>query len=85
MILIGDLIIRCSYCGTQYKIDTDSLDEDANTIGEFSMGDRVEHKFTGEIECDSCGQFMSFHLYGFEYPVGAKEYQDSEAEVLLLP
>ena len=26
MILIGDLIIRCSSCGAGYTIDTDSLD-----------------------------------------------------------
>ena len=80
MILVGDLIIRCSSCGAQYQIDTDFLDEDAYSIGEFGMGDRFEHKFAGEIECDNCGQCMSFRLLGFEYPVGAKEYQESEAE-----
>jgi len=80
MILGGDLIIRCSTCGAEYIIDTDSLDEDAYSIGEFDMGDRIEHKFAGEIECDNCGQCMSFHLLGYEYPAGAKEYQESEAE-----
>lgn len=80
MILIGELIIRCLSCGAQYKIDTDSLDEDIYSIGEFGMGVRIEHRFTGEITCDNCGRHMSFHLLGFEYPVGAKEYQDSEAD-----
>lgn len=80
MILIGELIIRCLSCGAEYKINTDSLDEDAYSIGEFGMGVRLAHRFTGEIECDNCGQYMSFHLLGFEYPVGAKEYQDSEAD-----
>ncbi|MDO5132113.1 MAG: restriction endonuclease [Eubacteriales bacterium] len=80
MILVGDLIIRCSSCGAEYIINTDSLDEDTYSIGEFGMGDRVEHKFAGEVDCDNCGQRMSFRLLGFEYPVGVKEYQDSEAE-----
>ena len=48
MILIGELIIRCLSCGAEYKINTDSLDEDAYSIGEFSMGVRIEHRFTGE-------------------------------------
>ena len=56
MILIGDLIIRCSSCGIKYTIDTDSLDKDAYSIGEFGMGDRIEHKFAGEVDCDNCGQ-----------------------------
>ena len=80
MILIGDLIIRCSSCGMEYTIDTDSLDKDAYSIGEFGMGDRIEHIFAGVVDCDNCGQCMSFRLFGYEYPVGAKEYQKSEAE-----
>ena len=80
MILVGDLIIRCSSCGTEYTIDTDSLDEDISYIGESGMGEEYQHTFAGEIECDRCRQIMVFRLLGFEYPVGAKEYQDSEAE-----
>ncbi len=80
MILIGDLIIRCLSCGAEYTIDTDSLDEDVSYIGEGGMGEQYQHTFAGEIECDRCRQLMVFRLLGFEYPVGAKEYQDSEAE-----
>ena len=80
MILIGDLIIRCLSCGAEYTIDTDSLDEDVSYIGEGGMGEQYQHTFAGEIECDHCRQHMIFRLLGFEYSVGAKEYQDSEAE-----
>ena len=80
MILIGNLIIRCSSCGTEYTISTDILDEDVSYIGKGGMGEQYQHTFAGEIECDRCRQLMVFRLLGFEYPVGAKEYQDSEAE-----
>lgn len=80
MNLIGDLIIRCSSCGAEYRIDTGTLDEDVFYIGEGGMGEQFQHTFAGEVECDRCGQTMTFRLLGFEYPVGAKEYQDSESE-----
>jgi len=80
MILVGNLIIRCEFCREEYRVDTASLEEDVFSIGEFGMGDRIQHEFFGEIECDNCGQIMGFKLLGFEYPVGAKEYQTSEAD-----
>ncbi len=80
MILIGNLIIRCSTCGAEYIINTGSLEEDAYIIGEFGMGNRIEHAFAGEIDCDKCGQCMSYRLLGYEYPENAKEYQKSEVE-----
>ena len=42
MILVGDLIIRCSSCGAKYAIDTDSLDADVSYIGEGGMGEQYE-------------------------------------------
>lgn len=80
MTLIGNLIIRCSYCGAEYTIDIASLDEDVSYIGEGSMGEQFQHTFTGEIACTRCGQQMVFCLMGYEYPAGVKEYQDSESE-----
>lgn len=79
MILIGDLIIRCSSCGAEYTINTDALDDDVSYIGEGGMGEQYQHTFACEIECERCRQPMIFCLRGVEYPVGAKEYQDSEA------
>ena len=80
MILTGKLVIRCCSCGAKYEVDLDSLDEDSISVGEFGMGDRIQHEFCGDMECDSCGEPMVFRILGFEYPVGAKEYQDSETE-----
>lgn len=80
MILVGNLTIRCSACGMEYTIVTDSLDEDVSYIGEGGMGEQYQHTFAGEIECERCRQHMIFRLLGFEYPVGAKEYQTSESD-----
>ena len=80
MKIIGDLIIRCSSCGAEFKIDTDYLDEDVLYIGEGGMSEQYQHIFLDELECDQCGERISFRLLGYEYPVGAKDYQDSEAE-----
>ena len=76
----GNLIIRCSQCGEEYSINTDYLDEDVDFIGEGGMGAQYQHTFSGELECEHCGQYMTFRLIGYEYPIGAKEFQDSEAE-----
>lgn len=54
MIVVGDLIIRCSSCGMEYTIDTESLDEYVSCIGEGGMGGQYQHTFAGEIECDHC-------------------------------
>ena len=43
MILVGDLIIRCQSCGTEYQIVTNMLDEDDYSIGEFGMEIRNDH------------------------------------------
>ena len=81
MNLIGSLIIRCSSCGAKYKIDANSLYEDVSYIGEGGMDEQYQHTYAGEIECDRYGKQMSFCLIGYEYPICAKEYQDSESEV----
>lgn len=80
MILTGKLVIRCCSCGAEYEIDLDSLDDEMCSVGEFGMGDRIQHEFCGEMECDACNESMSFKVRGFEYPAGAKEYQESESE-----
>ena len=77
MILTGRLVIRCASCGNEYEISTDYLDRDVVCIGEGGMGEQFQHEFRGELECDCCGQSMTFKLFGFEYPAGAKEYQTS--------
>lgn len=79
MLLSGDPIIRCSKCGKRIKLLRDCFDGDTYSIGEFSMGDRVQHDFRCELDCE-CGNPLRIVIHGYEYPVGAFEYQESEAE-----
>lgn len=77
--LAGELIIRCDECGTEYRIDLDSLDEDSYAY-ERNMGAEIEHNFLGECGCESCGNNMRFIVKAFEYPVGALNYIDYESD-----
>lgn len=79
-IVLEDPVIQCACCSTQYRIPKDELEYDNYLISEFGMGARFEHVFRFEGTCDNCGSQLSFALKGNEYPVGAFEYQDSEAD-----
>jgi hypothetical protein len=46
--------------------------------GENGMGEEIEYRHDGFIECDGCGNEISFRISGYEYPVGAFNYEDSE-------
>ena len=46
--------------------------------GENRMGEEIEYRHEGFIECDNCGNEISFRISGYEYPVGAFNYEDSE-------
>ncbi len=75
-----DPIIKCSNCGQKNKISIDDLDYDSYFIGKYNMGERFEHVFGYEGICGCCGTRFSFSIKGDEYPVGALEYQYSEAD-----
>ena len=77
--IIEDPVVQCSRCKTQYRIPKNSLDYDNYCVGEFGMGARYEHDFRFEGVCENCTSRFSFVIKANEYPVGAFEYQDSEA------
>ena len=41
------------------------------------MGEEIEYVIQDEVECD-CGNTISFRISGFEYPVGAFDYESNE-------
>ncbi len=47
MELLEDIYIKCEECGAEYRIDKDSLEYEADSIGEGGMGTEVEHDFYG--------------------------------------
>jgi len=73
MRLENDLVIQCDSCGEVIVIDKDTLDVDVFSY-ERNMGEEIEYDFIGETKCDKCGKPISYKVMGFEYPVGAYNY-----------
>lgn len=76
--LAGRLIIKCNECGSQYSIDVDSLDESSYAY-ERNMGAEIQRSFSGECQCERCGEIMEFSIDAFEYPEGALNYSSSDS------
>lgn len=37
--------------------------------------DEIECRHDGVLECENCGNEISFRISGFEYPIGAFDYE----------
>lgn len=79
MNLENDLVIQCDECGHVQFIDKDSLDVNSYAY-ERNMGAEIEYVFTGECSCEHCTSKLFYQISGFEYPVGAYNYQSHEEE-----
>lgn len=79
MELFDDLKIRCCSCGSMICLDKNAIDFEAYSYdhGENAMGEEIEYVIQDEVECD-CGNRISFRISGFEYPVGAFNYESNE-------
>ena len=79
MELLGDIVIRCSACGEVIVLDKDDYDSETYSCdhGENAMGEEIEYLIQDEIVC-SCRNRVSFRISGFEYPVGAFNFESSE-------
>lgn len=82
MKLIEDVIIRCGRCGKVSGIHKADVDFESYVYdhGDNRMGEEIEFYHKGYIECAQCGNEISFRISGYEYPVGAFDYEDSEIE-----
>lgn len=82
MELESDIFIRCECCGCVFGVHKDEIEFESYGYdhGENGMGDEVEYRHDGVIECENCGNEISFRISGFEYPVGAFDYEDYEIE-----
>lgn len=79
MELFDDLKIRCRSCGSMIRLDKNSFDFETYSYDhvENAMGEEIEYVIQDEVECD-CGNTISFRISGFEYPVGAFDYESNE-------
>lgn len=82
MELAKDIFIRCDRCGCVIGIHKDEIEFETYGYdhGENGMGDEIEYRNDGVIECENCGNEISFRISGFEYPIGAFDYEDYEIE-----
>ena len=80
MELIKDVFIRCGRCGKIAGIHKEDFDFESYVYdrGDNRMGEEIEFRHEGYIECDQCGNEISFRISGYEYPIGAFNYEDSE-------
>ena len=80
MELLEDVFIRCARCGQITGIHREDIDFDSYVYdrGDRGMGEEVEFRHDGCVECCHCGSEISFRISGYEYPVGAFNYEDSE-------
>ena len=79
MELLEDVFIRCDHCGKVTGIHKEDFDFESYVYdrGENRMGEEIEYRHEGGIVCDHCGNEISFRISGYEYPVGAFNYEDS--------
>ncbi len=71
MELLEDVFIRCDRCGKVTGIHKEDFDFESYVYdrGENGMGEEIEYRHDGYIECDHCGNEISFRISGYEYPV----------------
>ena len=72
----NDIIVKCNRCGKIFNIDKDSLFYETHSY-ERNMGPEIDTIFYDDIECE-CGNVISLNLSGYEYPVGAFNYEHIE-------
>ena len=80
MELLEDVFIRCDRCGKITGIHKEDFDFESHVCdrSENRMGEEIEYLHDNNIECDHCGNEISFRISGYEYPVGAFNYEDCE-------
>lgn len=77
MYVPNDFYIKCNKCNHVTLFEAESLEYDTSTY-ERSMGEEIEYNFYGEICCEECHSWIEFSIRGYEYPVGAFNFADSE-------
>ncbi|MEG1916957.1 MAG: restriction endonuclease [Muribaculaceae bacterium] len=75
----SDFYIKCDNCGNVTLVEADSLDYETS-VCDRPMGEEIEYDFRGEICCDGCHSWIDFDIRGYEYPVGAFNFSDSECQ-----
>lgn len=80
MELLEDVFIRCGRCRKVIGIHKEEFDFESYVYdhGENGMGEEIEYWHEGGILCEYCGNEITFKISGYEYPVGAFNYEDCD-------
>lgn len=78
MRISNNVYIRCNECDNVTLVEVDNLDYKTSVVYDRPMGEEIEYDFCGEIYCDKCHSYIEFCIRGYEYPVGAFNFSDSE-------
>lgn len=80
--LLQNIRIRCKECGCITEIPREEIEFESFVYdhGDSGMGEEIEYSYDGCVECSYCRNTISFGISGFEYPIGAFDYEDSEIE-----
>ena len=73
----NDFYIECNECGNVILIKVDDLDYETYVYNR-PMGEEIEYDYSGEICCDNCHTWINFIIRGYEYPIGAFNFSDTE-------
>ncbi len=71
--------IKCNECGHVTLVETENLECDTS-MSERAMGEEIEYNFYGEICCEKCNTWIDISIRGYEYPVGAFNFSDSDCK-----
>lgn len=73
MELLEDIFIRCGRCGQVIGIHKEAIEFETSVYdhGDNGMGEEIEYLHDGFLECEHCGNEITFKICGYEYPVGA--------------
>ena len=82
MELMQDIRIRCKECGCITEIPREEIEFESFVYdhGDSGMGEEIEFRYDECVECSHCRNIISLGISGFEYPVGAFNYENSEID-----
>lgn len=80
MKISGDFDVRCGKCGNLIHFYADDFDEPEPYSYERNMGTEIDYDFYCEKECEVCGNSITAHITGSEYPEGAFDYSSAECD-----
>lgn len=84
MELLEDVFIRCSRCGKVTGIHKEDFDFESYVYdrGDNRMGEEIEFRHEGYIECDQCDNEISFRISGYKALPSTYTLDEVESEIL---